>query len=111
LERLEALPSALPVDARVLPIGDPDDSGLAPRQLAGRLARLPTIGRVPRLGVSAQHTRVGGAPLAAPFRPLVRWIVDDLPHSRTAGGSEPAPEHASTDEHIANRLYRETSAR
>ena len=49
-EQLAARPSAQHVDVRVLAIGDPADRGLARRQLDERLALLPTIGHVPRLG-------------------------------------------------------------
>ena len=97
LERLVALPSAQPVDARVLPIGDPNESGLAPAQLVGRLAALPTIGRVPRLaGPTAQRNPIGSASLEAAFRPIVRWIID-------------GQHHPASEDHVANRLYRESS--
>ena len=115
LERLVALPNAKPVDARVLPIGDPNESGLAPAQLVGRLATLPTIGRVPRLaGPTAQRTPIGDASLEIAFRPIVRWIIDGREPSRVRGPRrEPAlpRELQSLTVHFTARKHRRPPSR
>jgi hypothetical protein len=104
-ERLDALPSARHVDVRVLPIGDPGASELAHGQLEWRLAPLPTIGRVPRLGGGvAKRATLNDEQLDIAFRPIIRWIVEGETRAPNATASEPL----CPDQHVANRLYRET---
>ena len=77
VEQLAARPSAQHVDVHVVPIGDPAHSGLARRQLDERLAMLPTIGPVPKLGGGvAGRGGIGDARHDDAFRPIIRWIVD-----------------------------------
>jgi hypothetical protein len=104
-DRLDALPSAHHVDVRVLPIGDPDASELAHGQLEWRLAPLPTIGHVPRLGGGvAKRATLNDEALDLAFRPVIDWIVEG--RTRVPDTTEPDPPWA--DQHVANRLYRET---
>jgi hypothetical protein len=111
-ERLDALPSARHVDVRVLPIGDPNAGGLAHAQLDARLAALPTIGHVPRLGGGTVNTDTfDDRELDAAFEPIIRWILDARAgDSRTTAFATRTPVEAmdSTERHVANRLYRES---
>jgi hypothetical protein len=104
-ERLDAQPSAHHVDVRVLPVGDPEASELAHGQIEWRLAPLPTIGPVPRLGGGvAKHATLNDETLDLAFRPVIRWIVDG--RARVPKATEPGP--PLPEQHVANRLYRET---
>jgi hypothetical protein len=107
-ERLDALPSAQHVDVRVVPIGDPESSELAHGQIEWRLAPLPTIGHVPRLGGGvAKRTGVNEEQLDLAFRPIIRWIIEGSTDTTT---TEPdwVETPAGAEEHVANRLYRES---
>ena len=112
VEQLDARPTAHHVKVRVLPIGDPDDCGLARKQLDRRLATLPTIAGVPRLrGRIGNRSPITEGELDDAFRPIIRWIID-----RQAGpGPEPArsaaPDTDPPELRVANRLYRETLGR
>ena len=75
LERLDARANATRVDVRVLPIGEPDGSGLTPRQLANRLAALPAVARIPPLGGAAPRTAETRAAVAAALQPIVDWLA------------------------------------
>ncbi len=108
VEQLDSRPSAHHVKVRVLPIGNPADCGLARRQLERRLAVLPTLAPVPRLGGGAgNRSAITETEIDDAFRPIIRWIVDrqarpspdPMLHLREA---EPGAEH------FVNRLYRET---
>lgn len=108
-ERLDALPNAHHVDVRVLPIGEPSAGGLAHEQLDARLATLPTIGHVPRLGgVAADADSFDDPDLDAAFRPIIRWLLDararNAPNTTNA---DAVPPKDSIERHVANRLYRE----
>ena len=111
VEHLESLPTTGHVQARVLAVGDAD-GGLARDQLDARLASLPTIGHIPRIGAGA--TAGGSAEqdrLDAALRPVVRWIVDPAaPVERVRARDEPfaaPPSRAPLGRHVANRVYRE----
>ena len=109
VERLDALPAAQHVDRRVLPIGDASESELALDHLELRLAMLPVVGHVPRLGggVALQEV-IAIDDLTAAFRPIVKWIVGG--GAGTARGPDAAGAvagRASTAQHVANRFYRE----
>jgi hypothetical protein len=107
VERLEGLPAAQTVDRRVLPIGDAGESGLALDQLELRLALMPVIGPVPRLGggVAPQNT-ITADDLAAAFRPVISWIIDGGTHAARMPAGAAADDGANT-RHVANRFYRE----
>jgi hypothetical protein len=109
VEQLDARPTAQHVDVRVVAIGEPTDRAFARRQLDERVAALPTIGRIPRLGggVAAQN-RVADPEFDDAFRPLMRWIVDLEAGLDRAPTLHLVPEVAGGDGHIVNRLYRET---
>ena len=110
-ERLDALPSGRRVDVRVLPIGDPETSELAHGQIEWRLAPMPTIGHVPRLGGGvAKRAKVNDEQLEIAFRPIIRWILEGQRRAHGSPVSEPdrAAQPAGPEEHVANRLYRET---
>ena len=106
VEQLDARPSAHHVKVRVLPIGDPADCGLARRQLDRRLAVLPTLAPIPRLGGGlGNRSATTEAELEDAFRPIVRWILDRQ--------ARPAPDPAlqlreSGLGHVASRIYRDT---
>ena len=103
-ERLDAAPSARHVDVRVLAIGDPSAGELAPDQLDARLATMPTVGRVPRLGGATDPDAFDRRELDGAFAPIVRWILDAGRADARAGD---APTADSVERHVANRLYRE----
>ena len=106
VERLDALPAAQPVDRRVLPIGHIDESGLALDQLELRLALLPAIGHLPRLGGGvARQAAIATDDLATAFRPVVQWIIDGRDRARMPAGATTG--RSSTARHVANRFYRE----
>ena len=108
LERLDSIPSAQHVDRRVLPIGD-TGVGFSEEQLELRLASLPTIGHVPRLGGGvAAHDTIAADDLRAAFRPLVQWIMNGPTSATPPPIVDIACEPASTERHVANRLYRES---
>ncbi len=109
VERLESRVAAQRVERRVLPVGDASESGLALEQLEWRLALLPALGHVPRLGggVGLQAT-LGPDAMDAAFKPVMRWIIDQS--ERAVSVSVPtgaSTADASTTQHVANRLYRE----
>ncbi|MGO9873612.1 MAG: hypothetical protein ACLPVY_07405 [Acidimicrobiia bacterium] len=112
VEHLGARPTAQHVDVRVVAIGEPAGRGLARRQLETRLAALPTIGRVPRLGAGvANHDRIADPEHDDAFRPIIRWIIDRQARPARDPVRHLAAEHDGGDGHVANRLYRETSRR
>jgi hypothetical protein len=90
----------------VLPIGDPSAGGLAHEQLDARLATLPTIGHVPRLGGAAGIDTFADRALDAAFEPIVRWILDARA-TRKAVHRDEMPTPDTMEHHVANRLYRE----
>ena len=112
-EHLQSLPTARQVEARVLTVGD-TGGGLAQGQLRARLASLPTIGHIPRVGAnalagaSAEHDRLDAA-----LRPVVGWIIDPthpLPTETTGKRKAEYAEagaRAPLGRHVANRVYRE----
>jgi hypothetical protein len=112
VEQLAARPIAQHVDVRVVAIGEPTDRALARRQLDERLAFLPTIARIPRLGGGvATQNQIADPELDDAFRPILRWILD-LEARRTRDRLVHAvAELDGGDGHIANRLYRETFGR
>ena len=102
-ERIETLPSAQHVDVRVLTIGQSMER-LAPEQLEARLALLPTISHVPRLGARPGGVGDGDTKhLDDAFQPLVDWIVTGRAGRLRHTPAEPPPR----ERHVANRLYRE----
>jgi len=112
VERLDARPTAQHVDVRVVAIGEPADRAFARRQLDERLAALPTIGRIPRLGGGvATQARVADPELDDAFRPLIRWIVDLQAGLARTPTLRRVPDVAGDDGHIVNQLYRETFGR
>src|SRR3954447_12989406 len=105
-ELLAAQPTARHVDVRVLAIGAPDAGGLDADQLDARLAALPMIGTVPRLG-GAGNEAIADRALDPVFLPILRWI-------RTRAARTPASDDGrattheppdSIERHVANRLY------
>jgi len=107
VERLEALPTAKQVERRVLPIGDATDGGLALDQLELRLALLPTVGHVPRLGGGVAHQEtIATEELAAAFRPVIDWIIETSARAAHAP-SDVTTDRVSATRHVANRFYRE----
>jgi len=105
---LDELVNARHVDVKVLAVGEPDDGGLAPAQLDSRLARLPTIGHVPRLaGRAAHEAATRGDQLDDVFQPFIRWICDG-PSRRTAPRVDDAFLAPADARHVAHRHYRET---
>jgi hypothetical protein len=111
-ERLDARASARRVDVRVLPIGDPETSELAHGQIAWRLAPMPTIGHVPRLGGGvAKRATVKSEDLELAFRPIIRWILEGQkrrPNGHPGFEPDRPEQHVGPEEHVANRLYRES---
>jgi hypothetical protein len=112
-EQLDALPIARHVDVRVLAVGALDAGGLDREQLDARLAQLPMIGHVPRLGGHADSGPLGDAALDPVFVPVLRWIQTRAARAErtvadtdtdTDTRAEPAD---SIERHVANRLYRE----
>lgn len=102
VDRLEPLVDARHVQRRVLPVGDAGESGLSLEQLDLRLALLPAIGHVPRLGGGvASHTPPAADELDTAFLPVVRWIVDQRDRATRAPVTTPSGRH------VANRLYRD----
>ena len=74
-------------------------------QIEWRLAPLPTIGQVPRLGGGvAKHATLNDETLDLAFGPVIRWIVEG--RARVPNATEPDP--PLPEQHVANRLYRET---
>jgi hypothetical protein len=110
VDRLESRPGARRVERRVLPVGEASESGLALEQLEWRLALLPALGHVPRLGGGvARQTTIETGVVETAFRPVVRWIIDQRERAIAvpAGAGATAATGASTVAHVANRLYRE----
>jgi hypothetical protein len=106
-ERLAAAPTARNVAVGVLAIGDPSASELALEQLGSRLASLPTIGHLPRLGGgTANPDAFDDRALDGAFAPIIHWILDAAKRTDAAAPSAPSPAD-SVDQHVANRLYRE----
>jgi hypothetical protein len=109
VEQLSARPSAQHVDVHVVPIGDPAHNGLARRQLDERLAMLPTIGHVPRLGGGvAGRAAIGDTRLDDAFRPIIRWIVDRQARPARPSVLRLVPDVDAREAHVVNRRYRET---
>ena len=107
-ELLDAQPTARHVDVRVLAIGEPGAGGLDPEQLDARLAALPMIGTVPRLG-GAGNEALAERALDPVFLPILRWIQTRAARTpnaddHTVSTFEPPD---SVERHVANRLYRE----
>ena len=94
---------------RVLPVGDPSAGELAPEQLYGRLASLPTIGHAPRLGGGAANTAsVGRRELDTGFAPITQWIRDARSNRVETPIDRAMPlTPVSLERHIANQRYRE----
>ena len=105
-ERLDARPSAHHVDVRVLPVGDPEASELAHGQIEWRLAPLPTIGHVPRLGGGVAKRATLNDETARPRVPDPSFVGSSKAGARVPNATEPEP--AVPEQHVANRLYRET---
>jgi hypothetical protein len=112
VEQLQERPSAQHVDVHVLPIGDAAQRGLARRQIDERLALLPTLGRIPRLGGGlADRGAVTEAELDDAFRPVIRWIIDRQARPPRPASLRLVPDDDTREAHIANRIYRETFER
>jgi len=107
VDRLESRASAQRVERRVLPVGEASESGLSLEQLELRLALLPALGHVPRLGGGVGHpVTTGSDVIDAAFRPVVGWIIDRREYMASVPVGA-ATADASTTRHVANRLYRE----
>jgi len=112
VEHLGARPTAQHVDLRVVAIGEPTNRALAGRQLDERVAALPTIGRIPRLGGGvATQNRVADPEHDDAFRAVMRWIVDLQRRLARDPRLHLVPDVAGSDGHVVNRLYRETFVR
>ena len=109
VERLESRAGAQRVERRVLPVGDASESGLALEQLEWRLALLPALGPVPRLGGGVgPQASLEPAAIDAAFKPVVRWIIDQQARATSRGVPVGAMSvDASPKRHVANRFYRE----
>ena len=105
-EHLQSLPTTRHVEARVLTVGE-TGGGLAQGQLRARLASLPTIGHIPRVGAnalagdSADHDRLDAALL-----PVVRWIIDPAPAGAAEGRGNGRAEYAEAGSPRAARATR-----
>jgi hypothetical protein len=112
VEQLAARPVAQHVDVRVVAIGEPADRAFARRQVDVRLAFLPIIARIPRLGGGvASQNRIADPEFDDAFRPILRWILDLEARSTRDPLLAPVEELDARDGHIANRLYRESFGR